>query len=405
MPTVVGVRLRFSKTLWYDPTGTEPCEGDRVIVETERGEEFGTVVAAPFEVEADALPAALKPIARMANEDDHVRLEELTAREAEALPEFRKLVEHYRLAMKPVDVQFLTGGDKIVFYFSADERVDFRELVKDLAAKFHARIDMRQVGVRDEARAVGGVGHCGQQLCCSRFGGEFQPVSIRMAKEQDLPLNPLKISGLCGRLMCCLRYEYDAYKDFKSRAPKRGAIIDTPSGLAKVAELNTPRETIRMRLEDGTSVTIPLAKMECGKGGMCPCSVSREVLEDATGVVAAPPVAAEPPRQQRPSRPLRGAKPEAAKPEAAESEAPREGSGRRRRRRKSGGAEGGSPEAARTAEPKQGPKQAPKAAAKQPQGGQEPAAAGDKPAKSGRRRRRRRSSGGGGGGGAENAPS
>ena len=397
MPTVVGVRLRFSKTLWYDPAGTEPCEGDRVIVETERGEEFGTVVAVPFEVEADALPAALKPIARLANEDDLARLEELTAREREALPEFRRLVEHYRLAMKPVDVQFLTGGDKVVFYFSADERVDFRELVKDLAAKFHARIDMRQVGVRDEARAVGGVGHCGQQLCCSRFGGEFQPVSIRMAKEQDLPLNPLKISGLCGRLMCCLRYEYDAYKDFKSRAPKRGAIIDTPSGLAKVAELNTPRETIRMRLEDGTSVTIPLAGMECGKGGTCPCSVSREVLEEATGVVAAPPVAAEPPRQQRPSRPQRGAKPEVAESEAPQ--APREGSGRRRRRRKSGGAEGGSAEA-RTAEPKQGPKQAPKAAApKQAPGAQEPAAGGDKPAKSSRRRRRRRSSGGGGGGG------
>lgn len=410
MPTVVGVRLRFSKTLWYDPAGTDPCEGDRVIVETERGEEFGTVVAAPFELEASALPSALKPIERLANEDDHARLEELTAREAEALPEFRRLVEHYRLAMKPVDVQFLTGGDKVVFYFSADERVDFRELVKDLAAKFHARIDMRQVGVRDEARAVGGVGHCGQQLCCSRFGGEFQPVSIRMAKEQDLPLNPLKISGLCGRLMCCLRYEYDAYKDFKSRAPKRGAIIDTPSGLAKVAELNTPRETIRMRLEDGTSVTVPLAGMECGKGGTCPCSVSREALEEATGVVAAPPVVAEPLRQQRQSRPQRGVKPEAAKSGVVESEAsqaPREDSGRRRRRRKSG-AEGGSAEARVTEPkqtPKQGPKQGPKQAAKQPQGGQEPATGGDKPAKSGRRRRRRRSSGGGGGGGAENAPS
>ena len=192
--------------------------------------------------------------------------------------------------MKPIEVEYLFDGEKVVFYFVAEERVDFRELVKDLATRFRARIDMRQVGVRDEARIVGGLGHCGEQLCCVRFGGEFQPVSIRMAKEQDLPLNPLKISGLCGRLMCCLRYEYEAYKDYKGRAPKKGAIVETPLGLAKVAELNTPHETVGLRFEDGRRVSVPLAEMSCNKGTGCPCQVSREALEavgqhgDGTGL-------------------------------------------------------------------------------------------------------------------------
>ncbi len=389
MPTVVGVRLRFSKTLWYDPAGATPCEGDRVIVETERGEEFGSIVSPAHEVDANALPAALKPISRMADAADLATLDELTTKEADALRVFRGLVEHYRLDMKPVDVQYLTSGDKIVFYFSADERVDFRELVKDLGAKFHTRIDMRQVGVRDEARAVGGVGHCGQQLCCARFGGDFQPVSIRMAKEQDLPLNPLKISGLCGRLMCCLRYEFDAYKDFKSRAPKRGAIIETPAGLAKVAELNTPRETVKIRFEDGTSVAIPLSGMECSKGGTCPCSVKREALEAVTGATVAP-LAAEAPRQQRPARPT---KPAVAVAPEQQGDAPSDGSTRRRRRRKSGGGESSGAKA-----PQQGEsKPAPSAEAKQ--GGGDAQAAGDKPARSSRRRKRRRPGGGGSGGG------
>ncbi|HSK48091.1 MAG TPA: stage 0 sporulation family protein, partial [Coriobacteriia bacterium] len=290
MPTVVGVRLRFSKTLWFSPAGSSPVEGDTVLVETERGTELGTVTQSPHEVTDEQLPAALKPVVRVANDEDLARASELSAQEREAMPVFRSLVEQYKLDMKPVDVEYLFDGDKVIFYFSAEERVDFRELVRDLAARFKARIDMRQVGVRDEARMVGGVGHCGQMLCCVRFGGEFQPVSIRMAKEQDLPLNPLKISGLCGRLMCCLRYEFDAYKDYKSRAPRRGAIVETPGGLAKVTDLNTPKETVTVRLEDGTSVTVPLSGMCCSKGSGCPCSVGQEAFEEATG--PAPGVAA-----------------------------------------------------------------------------------------------------------------
>ncbi len=283
MPTVVGVRLRFSKTLWFDPAGTDPQEGETVLVDTERGTEVGTVTQPPHEIPAEQLVAPLKPILRIADEADLEKLAELQEREREAMAGFRELVEAHGLDMKPVDVEYLIDGDKVVFYFSAEERIDFRNLVRELAARYHARIDMRQVGVRDEARAVGGVGHCGQMLCCVRLGNDFQPVSIRMAKEQDLPLNPLKISGLCGRLMCCLRYEYDAYKDYKSRAPRRGAMIETPNGEGKVTDLNTPKETVTLRLQDGSNVTVPLAEMTCAKGSGCPCSVSAEAFEKATG--------------------------------------------------------------------------------------------------------------------------
>lgn len=409
MPTVVGVRLRFSKTLWFDPAGNELVEGDVVIVETERGDEIGTVVQPPHEVRDDQLAAPLKPVVRAADEQDEARLQELKAIEQEALPVFRSLVEEHKLDMKPIDVEAVLSGDKIVFYFSAEERVDFRELVRELASRFHARIDMRQVGVRDEARAVGGVGHCGQMLCCVRFGGDFQPVSIRMAKEQDLPLNPLKISGLCGRLMCCLRYEFDAYKDFKGRAPKKGAIIDTAVGLAKVTELNTPRELVGMRFEDGSRVTVPLAEMTCGKGSGCPCQVGRETLE-AAGNVAAISMAAEAeqaaipqpvlkseraPKQGRPSQaPRAGAEEQAEKPAR---------SGRRRRRRGGGGGTGEEAPAAETpaAPARRQPRRRSAGDTQQPAGEAgsteaPPAGAqGEGAARSSKRRRRRRKPGGG----------
>ena len=377
MPTVVGVKLRFvPKTLWFDPAGTEPVEGDSVIVETDRGTEIGHVTEAPHDVPRSNLPAALKPVTRVATADDlEVRRTQAEAERA-AMATYRELVKKQQLDMKPIDVEYLFGGDKIVFYFSSEERVDFRELVRELANEFKARIDMRQVGVRDEARLVGGVGHCGQELCCARLGGEFQPVSIRMAKEQDLPLNPLKISGLCGRLMCCLRYEYDAYKDFKTRAPKRGAIVDTPLGLGKVSDLNTPKETVSIKLEDGSAFTVPLGSMCCSKGTGCPCAVSREALEE-TGKLsvalaaadreseAAPaaqerkprrqgrqggePVAAteqqapkqQPQGQRRRSRPAQAGEAEQPPSTSAAAAAPAEGAkqpgGRRRRRRRPGG--------------------------------------------------------------------
>lgn len=396
MPTVVGVKLRFApKALFFDPAGTEPVEGDSVVVETERGTELGLVVKAAHEIEPAELPAPLKPVTRVATEEDIARAAELAELEREAMPVFRELVEAHKLDMKPIDVEYLFGGDKVVFYFVAEERVDFRDLVKELASRFKSRIDMRQVGVRDEARMVGGLGHCGEQLCCVRFGGEFQPVSIRMAKEQDLPLNPLKISGLCGRLMCCLRYEYEAYKDYKSRAPKRGAIVETPIGLGKVTDLNTPHETVELRLEDGKRYTVPLAEMTCSKGAGCPCAVSRETLEVAGGAGAAlafaaldreAEAAAAPPKPERPAREPRerrerkaaGEAPEAR--EAEQAPAPKGDGGRRRRRRGGGGGKGG--EAAE--KPAAAPQAKPAAAAQPSEGGS---------AGPGRRRRRRRGGG------------
>jgi cell fate regulator YaaT (PSP1 superfamily) len=286
MPTVVGVKLRFAgKVLWFDPAGTSPEEGDHVIVSTERGQEYGEVVTPPREVDEQELVAELKPVVRIAGEQDRARAEEFRAREAAELETFRRLVAKHGLDMKPIGVEHLFDGSKIVFYFVAEERVDFRDLVRDLAAEFHSRIDMRQIGVRDEARMVGGIGHCGQPLCCVRFPGEFQPVSIRMAKEQDLPLNPLKISGLCGRLMCCLRYEYEAYKDFKQRAPKCGTPVHTPLGDAKVVALNAPKETVTIRpVEGGPEMTVPLEALDCSAGRGCPCSLKPEALPAAAPV-------------------------------------------------------------------------------------------------------------------------
>ena len=205
------------------------------------------------------------------------------------MPTFRRLVGASGLDMKPVGVEYLFDGEKAVCYFAAEERVDFRQLVRDLSRELHVRIDMRQIGVREEAAIVGGYGHCGQELCCRRFNMSFDPVSIRMAKEQDLPLNSTKISGACGRLMCCLRYEFEAYRDFKGRAPKRNAVIDTPLGKGKIIEYDTPKEQICLRLESGKQIRVALADMTasevaCKKsrelGCACrPDTVTREVLD------------------------------------------------------------------------------------------------------------------------------
>ena len=419
MPTVVGVKLRFApKVLWFDPAGTDPAQGETVVLDTDRGTELGVIQQSAHEVAATGLHGPLKPLNRVATEADLARAGEFAAREAEALPVFRELVHEYKLDMKPIDVEYLFDGDKVVFYFVAEERVDFRELVKELASRFHARIDMRQVGVRDEARMIGGLGHCGEQLCCVRFGGEFQPVSIRMAKEQDLPLNPLKISGLCGRLMCCLRYEFEAYKDYKQRAPRKGAIVETPLGLAKVADLNTPHETVGMRFEDGKRFSVPLASMECCKGTGCPCSVSREALEEAggTGIMLAlaaldrendPVMEAAPSRPRRSggesTRPPRSDRPqEAAKPAAAEGATSTEAPARKRRRRGKGGG-GGSDSTAGGAQPAGtgGQQAGVTSPAEQAAPGVASTDGSTKPA--GRKRRRRRPGSGGGAGG-ESAP-
>ncbi|MDR2196786.1 MAG: hypothetical protein LBO07_02350 [Coriobacteriales bacterium] len=287
--SVVAVKLRYNpKVFWFDPVRESYQTGDHVLVDTERGREIGLVVDGALEVDEQhiaALKSPLNPVIRALSDLDYDRIDSLDAKGREALPVFRELIGKHALDMKPISVEYLFSGDKAVFYFSSDERVDFRELVRELASQFHIRIDMRQIGVRDEARMLGGLAHCGEELCCARLGGEFQPVSIRMAKEQDLPLNPAKISGACGRLMCCLRYEFEAYRDFKGRAPKKGALIETPLGQAKVVDLDTPREVIHLRLEDGKRFAVALRDFDCpGEGAECkrPCRISQEAIRGCT---------------------------------------------------------------------------------------------------------------------------
>ena len=286
MPQVASVRLRYaSQDYWFDPAGLEIKQGDHVLVETSRGREVGLCTHDIEDVPIEEVTKPLKPVVRVATEEDLEKCDELAQRGAEALATFRSLGEKHGLDMSPAAVEFMFDEEHATFYFTSEERIDFRSLVRDLASEFHIRIDMRQIGVRDEARMLGGLGHCGEELCCARLGGEFKPVSIRMAKEQDLPLNPTKISGLCGRLMCCLRYEFEAYKDFKSRAPKKNGIIDTPIGLGKVVEFDTPRETVRVRMEDGSSVVLPVSALDTGdkiaKEGerIRPCHISQENFE------------------------------------------------------------------------------------------------------------------------------
>ena len=285
--TVVAVKLRYSpRSLWFDPVLGDYAVGDPVLVETERGREVGKVSAVDIqatEQQIAALPSALKPVIRMLDEKDldlQTRLEE---KSEAALAVFHELIEKSDLEIKPVAVEYLFTGDKAVFYFASDARVDFRELVRELASRLHIRVELRQIGVRDEARMLGGISHCGETLCCARLGADFQPVSIRMAKEQDLPLNPEKISGVCGRLMCCLRYEFESYRDFKGRAPRRGTEITTPLGPARVIDYNTPRESVTMQLEDGKSFSVPLNEFDRsdtnGKEQAYPDSVGREALE------------------------------------------------------------------------------------------------------------------------------
>lgn len=283
MVRVTPIKLQAgTKVLWFDPAEHNVCAGDHVIVSTERGSEFGVATADIMEVSDELvaqLKSPLKPVLRIADEDDIERARELQQKGEEALSTFKELAAETSDQMRPVMVEFLFDGDKAVFYFESEERIDFRDLVRKLAGVFHVRVDMRQIGVRDGARMIGGIGHCGQELCCACMGSEFSPVSIRMAKEQNLSLNPQKISGSCGRLMCCLRYEYEAYKEVNARAPKNGAKIEIPEGFAKVIEINVPLERITLQLEDGKTFKVPLSEMEVVGEGKRPNRISEEVFE------------------------------------------------------------------------------------------------------------------------------
>lgn len=222
MQTVIGIRFKKAGKIYYfDPDGIELTSGGFVIVETSRGQEFGEIVVGPKQVPLTDVVQPLKKVVRAASEEDCQKILENRQKEEEAFDAALQKIQEHALEMKLVDVEYTFDRSKVIFYFTADGRVDFRELVKDLATVFRTRIELRQIGVRDEAKMIGGLGPCGRVLCCHTFLGEFEPVSIRMAKDQNLSLNPTKISGVCGRLMCCLRYESDAYE--MAKAAKQNA--------------------------------------------------------------------------------------------------------------------------------------------------------------------------------------
>ncbi len=304
MATVIGVRFKNAGKLYFFHPGTLwPSAGDYVIVETARGVEFGEVVTGVREIDDDQIIAPLKQVIRIASADDiqHAQENEKNEREAYAICQ-RKIAEH-KLDMKLVSVEYTFDNSKILFYFTANGRVDFRSLVKDLASVFKTRIELRQIGVRDEAKMLGGLGPCGRPICCGSFLGDFQPVSIKMAKEQNLSLNPTKISGVCGRLMCCLKYEQDNYELTRKRMPKVGKEVIVPDGRGVVWDVNVIKETVRVRVQKGDSSELkdyPLSDVQ---------RVAQQGAPEA--VQAAPrdesPAEARPPRKERPTKPVAGA--------------------------------------------------------------------------------------------------
>jgi len=248
---VVGVRFKKAGKIYYfDPGELTIPVGEFVIVETVRGIEYGKVVISNKQVDENDIVLPLKKVIRVADGKDKLIVEENKKAAREAYDICLKKVEEHGLEMKLVDVEYTFDRNKVIFYFTADGRVDFRELVKDLAAIFRTRIELRQIGVRDEAKMLGGIGPCGRMLCCSTFLGDFEPVSIKMAKDQNLSLNPTKISGLCGRLMCCLKYENDEYETAKEQLPDLGEYVKTPHGLGKVIGLNILERVLQVELPE-----------------------------------------------------------------------------------------------------------------------------------------------------------
>ncbi len=263
MVKVVGVRFKKAGKIYYfDPDELIIDLDANVIVETARGIEFGKIVVPNREVPEEEIVAPLKKVIRIANAEDEKHAAENEKKEQEAFEICLKKIKDHKLGMKLIDIEFTFDNNKILFYFTADGRVDFRELVKDLAAVFKTRIELRQIGVRDETKMMGGIGICGRILCCKSFLGEFQPVSIKMAKEQGLSLNPTKISGACGRLMCCLKYEQEAYEEILGRVPKVGAIVDTPSGQGVVMELSLLKEIVKVKLDKGNETDLKVFKSD-----------------------------------------------------------------------------------------------------------------------------------------------
>ncbi len=266
MPLVVGIRFNAAgKVYYFDPAGYKDLRvGEYAVVETSRGEEVGKVVIPSHEVSDREIVRRLKAISRRASSLDLMQMAYYRFREEDALERCQEKVHEHNLPMKIVRAEYSYDGSRLVFFFAAEKRVDFRSLVQDLARSFKARIELRQIGVRDEAKLLGGLGRCGQMLCCTTWLTEFSPVSIKMAKAQDLPLSPMDISGVCGRLLCCLAYEGDHYAEAKKKLPKRGKVVNTPEGRGTVTRLDILKESVHVELENQVVVEFSYKELTAG---------------------------------------------------------------------------------------------------------------------------------------------
>ena len=263
MKKIIGVRFkRLGKIYFFDPKWLEVKKGENVIVDTAQGEEIAEVVIPNRMIEEEKIVTPLKKVLRLASQRDLKHAEECRQKEKEAFEVCNKKIKEHKLEMTLTDVEYKFDNSKIIFYFTADGRIDFRELVKDLAAIYKTRIELRQIGVRDEVKRIGGNGVCGRELCCCTFLSDFETVSIKMAKEQNLSLNPAKVSGNCGRLMCCLKYEQNVYEEKTKKLPNIGAIVSTPDGKGEVTGIETLKEVVKVKYEDDDVVTYKKYKAE-----------------------------------------------------------------------------------------------------------------------------------------------
>ena len=263
MPEIAGVRFHPAGKVYYFDAADIPLEiNDDVVVETSRGHELGKVVISPKQVIFSEITEPLKPVIRKAQAEDIEKAQQQQKRAANAIAKCRELVEKLKLPMKPISAQYNLDRSHLTIFFSAEKRVDFRELARELSRNLKTRVELRQVGARDEAKLIGGLGKCGFPLCCTTFLSEFEPVSIKMAKEQDIALNPMKTSGVCGRLLCCLDYEYDQYRAMKEKMPSLRQDVSTALGKAKVVSCNPLKETVTVELETGITVELPLSQID-----------------------------------------------------------------------------------------------------------------------------------------------
>ena len=350
MVEIIGVRFKSGgKQYYFDPAGLEVQPGQGVIVETSRGLEYGECAQGNTQVEEETVVQPLRPLVRIATEEDEKTVEKNREKEAKAFQICQEKIAAHGLEMKLVEAEYSFEGNKVLFFFTAEGRVDFRALVKDLASTIHARIELRQIGVRDEAKMLGGLGICGRPFCCAQFLDEFQPVSIKMAKTQNLSLNPTKISGTCGRLMCCLKYEQEAYEDLVKHTPKQESFVETPDGAGTVSSVNLLRQQVQVRLDSAPDTpkcyhNCEICVVRTGKGKR-PEGYVEPPLEELAKLRRAPePEAAPEPTSSNPLAAALEAVFNGERPPEPEGERPRgEGEGRRRRRRggRSEGASGG----------------------------------------------------------------